>query len=232
MKFFRKFFAVLLSLVFCFSLAACGSSSAKKQTIGESGTIACIGDSITFGAGVLKTIETESYPALLKEKLGEKWEVINYGNRGSTLLSGTNHPYKEQKEYEESLSSPADVYIIMLGTNDAKEQYWDPDRFRTEYVQLIEEYRSLNERALFYLMLPPTVFAEDTSKPEYFAPMGENVHSSVVDCVKQVAEEQKIPTIDLHTLTADHPEWFADGLHPNADGNRAIVDTIYSVLVK
>lgn len=221
----KLFVAALLLVAMIMTLP-----SASAQTIGDSGVIACIGDSITYGAGVNKTRDTESFPAMLQALLGDNWIVYNYGNRGSTLLSGTNHPYRDQQEYLDSIAEPADVYIIMLGTNDAKEQFWDAERFLEEYAQFLDIYREINAEAQIYLMLPPTVYSADTAKPEYFGPMEENVHNSVVDTVRAFAESQDLPVIDLHTLTAGHPEWFADGLHPNAEGNRAISELIYSVL--
>ena len=39
-----------------------------------------------------------------------------------------------------------------------------------------------------------------------------------------------MPLIDIHALTADHPEWFADGVHPNAEGNAAIAQAVYDAL--
>lgn len=55
--------------------------------------IAAVGDSITFGAGVVATRETDSYPALLEKALGKEYRVVNYGLSGRTLLSNTAKPY-------------------------------------------------------------------------------------------------------------------------------------------
>lgn len=36
--------------------------------------------------------------------------------------------------------------------------------------------------------------------------------------------------IDLYTLTENHGDWFADGVHPNVEGYEQIAEYIYDVL--
>ena len=54
--------------------------------------------------------------------------------------------------------------------------------------------------------------------------------SQLPQIITETAEELGIEVIDLYTLTKDHPEWFWDGVHPNAEGNRAIADEIYETV--
>lgn len=228
-----------LSLVCAAALVLGGCGAAPSQTaaqpaesitIGKSGTLACVGDSITFGAGVRKTRDTESYPAILQTLLGDSWTVENFGNPGCTLMTDTNRPYTEQEEYQASLDMAADVYLIMLGANDAKPDFWDADTFMEDYADLLMAYETANPAAQIILMPPPTIYPEGSDNPEYYGAMGETVDAEVVDAVYAVAEKAGVPVIDLHTFTADHPEWFADGLHPNAQGNTAIAQAVYDAL--
>jgi len=46
--------------------------------------IACVGDSITYGAGLKKG---GKYPAVLRDLLGERYAVRNFGLNGATLPS-------------------------------------------------------------------------------------------------------------------------------------------------
>ena len=221
-----------LSLVCAAALVLSGcnassSSTVEPTVIGESGTLACVGDSITFGAGVRKTRDTDSYPAMLQTLLGDAWTVENFGNPGSTLMAGTNRPYTEQEEYQASLNMAADVYLVMLGTNDAKPDFWDTDTFVEEYETFLSMYEDVSPDAQIFLMTPPCVYAQDSDNPEYYGAMGDNVDAEVVAAVHTVAEKVGVPVIDLHTFTAEHPEWFADGLHPNKVGNSAIAQYIY-----
>ncbi|MFP6877598.1 MAG: hypothetical protein VCA37_12275 [Roseibacillus sp.] len=57
---------------------------------------ACVGDSITFGAGV-KPRSTMAYPAQLGRMLGKKWEARNLGVSGATLVRNGDHPYHKAK---------------------------------------------------------------------------------------------------------------------------------------
>ena len=62
------------------------SSGAEKGV-----KVACVGDSITYGAGI-KDRKKNSYPAQLQSLLGEGYQVRNFGNSGSTLLKkGDKH---------------------------------------------------------------------------------------------------------------------------------------------
>ena len=45
--------------------------------------VACVGDSITFGAGI-EDREKKCYPAQLQELLGPRFEVRNFGRSGAT----------------------------------------------------------------------------------------------------------------------------------------------------
>ena len=57
--------------------------------------IACVGDSITAGAGVEETGELP-YPDILQELAGEKVQVHNFGVKGRSLLSTSRWPYREE----------------------------------------------------------------------------------------------------------------------------------------
>jgi len=57
--------------------------------------IACVGDSITYGAGIPNRM-TGSYPAQLHQMLqpyDDQWEVRNFGVSGATLLRRGDLPY-------------------------------------------------------------------------------------------------------------------------------------------
>ena len=94
--------------------------------------IVCVGDSITFGAGVLPFQKVLSYPAYLQRVLGGDCQVMNFGLSGRTLLSSRDMPHTAEKHYRKSLDIENADYIIMLGTNDTKPQNWDKARFGAE----------------------------------------------------------------------------------------------------
>ncbi|MEE3408965.1 MAG: SGNH/GDSL hydrolase family protein, partial [Erysipelotrichaceae bacterium] len=67
--------------------------------------IACIGDSITFGAGVNGKKE-ETWEHFLNHRLGDDFQVLNYGISGRTLQDEGDYPYKADKFYAISKSHP------------------------------------------------------------------------------------------------------------------------------
>ncbi len=86
--------------------------------------IVCMGDSITEGFGVE---ERESYPYRLGVMLGEDYEVVNKGVCCSTAMNlkldgqVMGFPYVRQERYREALAEKGDIYVILLGTNDAQD---------------------------------------------------------------------------------------------------------------
>lgn len=189
--------------------------------------ILCIGDSITYGQGVLRSRERESYPALLAEQLGADYQVRNYGLCNRTLLAEGEMPYVAEDFAEESLEEDADIVIIMLGTNDSKKKNWNAEKYEEEYIKFVKNYQNMESAPKVYIMMPPAVFAEVKGEGDCDDTV---IREEVVPIVSRVAEETGAGLIDLYSLTESHPEWFADGLHPNADGNRAIAETIYEHL--
>ncbi len=187
---------------------------------GDGTNIVCVGDSITYGQGVMTSRETDSYTAILSELSGHT--VKNYGISNHTLLSTGNFPYVNTDLYTNSLAENADIYIIMLGSNDSKPDFWSKEQFITEYTEFIRGYMELENAPTVYVMIPPRVYVEQDGGNCDDATIG----GELSDAVYQIAGELDIEVIDLYTPTTDHPEWFPDGLHPNAEGNRAIAEII------
>ena len=80
--------------------------------------VACVGNSITFGAGI-KNRDQDSYPAQLQKLLGDEYEVRNFGVSGTTALYNGITPYVQTSQYRESLEFNPDIVFIKFGTNDA-----------------------------------------------------------------------------------------------------------------
>ena len=119
----------------------------------------CIGDSITEGGGS-SNMKTKSYPTLLQKKLGEKFAVINEGMGGRTAIENTNEQYQHEPEYEFVLNfKKPDVAILMLGTNDSKEKYWDMHLYFKDFKdfasRLAKHYDQL------FIGIPPPVYFEN-----------------------------------------------------------------------
>ena len=221
----------LLMLLMTVLLAGCSSEQKAVMTdepvIAETPTdiktVACIGDSITYGAGVSSRAET--YPAYLQLLLGEGYSVKNYGLNGRTLLKDADFPYTEESYYTESLELKADIYIIMLGSNDSRPSCWNEENYRTELREFVESYQAVSDDTKVYLMQPPKCFA-----PSGYGISDDVISTEIYEAVKDVAKETGAGLIDLYSFTKDHSEWFPDSVHPNAEGNEAIAGYIFECM--
>jgi acyl-CoA thioesterase-1 len=122
--------------------------------------VACVGDSITYGAGI-QDRDKNSYPAQLGEILGADWEVKNFGVNGHTLLSKGNAPYIKSHQYRAALAFQPDVVIIKLGTNDSKPNNWShKSEFIGDYLRMIDSFRKLESQPVVWICKPVPVFPE------------------------------------------------------------------------
>jgi len=56
------------------------------------------------------------------------------------------------------------------------------------------------------------------------------LYEEICPMISEIAQNHEVSVIDLHTLTDGHPEWLADGLHPNEEGNQNIAEYIYKTV--
>ena len=106
--------------------------------------VACIGDSITYGAGIANRAE-DSYPAQLQKLLGKKYEVRNFGNSGRGVYLHSwrgkeRRGYRYMPEHQAALAWKPDIVICNLGINDngefLKTERKAPGTFRDDYLKL------------------------------------------------------------------------------------------------
>ena len=192
--------------------------------------IACVGDSLTYGAGVRMTRHRDSYPARLQGLLGMEWQVLNYGLSWRTLQDSGDLPYRSDRFYQESLGSGAGIFLLMLGSNDAKVFNWDESNYRRELSEFVRTYLSLPQHPVVILMQPTAVW-KDRHQNAPFQMNMELFGGDLHDIIAQVGEETACPVLDLYRLTKTHPDWYADGAHPNQKGNSMIAHYIFSALI-
>ena len=195
--------------------------------------VACVGDSITQGMGVMfNNPDKNSYPALLQEMLGGQYQVLNYGHSGRTLLPSGDQPYRKSPFFTASLKSDPAIVLIMLGTNDSKAHNWNTLEYERELAGFVELYRNLTGHPIVYLLTPPKAFIPKGKKEVAFKISDVVIENEIVPIVKRVAGELNVPVIDVFSATAEHPEYFPDGVHPNVVGDKAMAETIYAALIK
>ena len=235
MKFNLSRRAALLRLSFALvvmAMPACVSRADTSQPI----KVACVGDSITYGAG-LANRDAESYPVWLGRWLGPGYDVRNFGRSGATLLRAGDLPYVNQPQHDQAIAFGPDIVIIMLGTNDSKHhggglppndnvaQNWllKAD-YVPDYEALISEFRAVNPGVKVYVCNPPPCF------PGRWGIDDNTIHQEVIPLVHKVARQAHAKVIDLYKPFVGKKDLFPDTVHPNAAGAKIMAAQVYRAL--
>ena len=227
---FKRMILVVVSLLIIISFFVISLGTIMYPTVLTSGSgekiVLCIGDSITYGQGVLFNREEHTYPALLSEKLGVEYQVKNYGLCNRTMLMKSQMPYVNEKFYNKSLNEDADIVLIMLGTNDTKSVNWNKERFERDSKEFILSYINMESSPKVYVMLPPKIHVSNA--------LGncdnEILINEIIPILIDISKSLGVEVIDIYEVTDNHKEYFLDGLHPNYDGNIAISNKVYEAI--
>lgn len=209
----KRIIFIALCLMFCLE------SQAQKIKV------ACIGNSITYGAGINNN-KQNSYPAQLQAMLGEGYEVKNFGVSATTVLSEGNYPYIKTKQYEESLKYNPDIVFIKMGTNAAANRNVNQrPRFAQEYGKIVDTYRNLPSKPKVILLTPVRSFLERDHSDAV-------ISNEIIPVIKQTAYERGLDIINLHNLFGDRWEEYLmpDKLHPSSIGAGRIATKLYNYL--
>ncbi len=190
----------------------------------------CVGDSITYGSGLSDEERAEScYPAVLQKLLGTHYQVYNYGASGRTMLDLPDRNYRSTGYIDLIKMQQPDIVIIMLGTNDSKEGFWDAEAYRNQYVGLLSELQEIACEPEIYIMMPPEAFPLDDDGIIYGI-SNDVIRDEIGPIVREVASEMQVHVINLYAETENHPEYFGDGVHPNKEGYAILAQAVYEEL--
>ncbi len=221
--------AVLLAPTAAFmGLMAYMVSPVKEQPKTGLDVIVCIGDSITFGSGVLKSRRTDAYPYLLN-KLLKQYEVLNYGYSGATATFSGNQPYG-QRLLDAAKAVGASIYIVMLGTNDSKPQNWDPTVYRRDMTDILTQLKSLPHAPRVIVMSPIAAFAQKEKDAAAFGIQPVIIRDEIRGITQVLARELGLEFLDMYSQFENRQKLLGDGVHPELEGNRLIAETIQTYL--
>ena len=183
--------------------------------------IACIGDSITYGAGI-RDRDRQSYPARLQQLLGDKYLVRNFGKSGADVLAINNGPYAKTPQHRDALAFRPDIVVCNLGINDITLLEKNKRAFVSDYTDLLKQYAQGSSQPSIYLWtdLAPVM----PSQPNYDRYL--KLRSDYRALLDEIAQQMGAKGIDMFKPLAEHPEWFPDALHPNAAGAAVIAQTV------
>jgi lysophospholipase L1-like esterase len=204
-----------------FAISSLSAAPIDPKKYKEPVRIACIGDSITEGAGT----DGRTYPIQLQELLGDEWKVGNFGVSGRTLLRKGDYPYWNEKAYQNALYFKPDVVIIMLGTNDTKPQNWAHEaEFVTDYRDLVKSFLNLESKPRVFICRPCPVVGKGN-----FDIVEENIQKEIPR-IDALAKEMNLGIIDMHAALEDKPELIPDRVHPNAAGAGEMAKAAFKAL--
>ena len=199
-KFLKRCF-IFSTLIFALSALSAG----------EKIRVACIGDSITAGAGVKG--RENFYPSKLQEKLGDAYEVRNFGVSGRTMLSKGDSPYIKDGAWKRAQEFNPNIAIIKIGTNDTKPQNMVHfAEFEADMKAMVETLQALPSKPKIYLAYPVCVtrMCWGINDP--------CVRFKVMPAVDKIAKEKNLEIIDFYNPTFARFDLYAEGVHPNNAG--------------
>lgn len=194
---------------------------------GQKIKVACIGNSITYGAGIVNR-EKNSYPAQLQVYLGDKYEIRNFGSNGATILHKGDYPYMRTDAYKQAVAYCPDIVLIKLGTNDSKPQnVCFKQNFKANYKELIRAFKSLPSEPRIILLSPIRCFLSETEQIKESV-----IRNTLVPMVEDIARKEKLEYIDLYGLMGDEYQEYLmpDRLHPSSIGAGLIAEKLYEYL--
>ncbi|MCW4005314.1 MAG: GDSL-type esterase/lipase family protein [Candidatus Bathyarchaeota archaeon] len=207
-KFLAVFLAVVLVLVSSVVVLENLSNSSAEPI-----RVACVGDSIT---------EYTNYPQTLQDLLGDRYFVENFGASGSTVLCHTYNPYMGTHEFYHAQKFQPNIVIIMLGTNDAREDIYQAiNNFESDYQNLINQLQNLESNPQIYLVTPPPIFDNNLSLNNT------NLTEGIIPLIEEIANQNCLITINVYNALTEYSQYFPDGVHPTDEAATIIANQIY-----
>lgn len=186
--------------------------------------VACIGNSITFGAGI-RNRSRDSYPSVLARMLGDSYWVKNFGVSARTMLNKGDHPYMNEPAYKNALAFNPNIVVIKLGTNDSKSFNW---KYKADFMKdaqtMIDAFKGLPSQPKIYLCYPSKAYLTGDGIND------DIISKEIIPMIKKLAKKNDLSVIDLHTAMDGMPELFPDRIHPNEKGAQVMAKAVYQKL--
>lgn len=183
--------------------------------------VACIGNSITFGAGI-RNRSRDSYPSVLARMLGDNYWVKNFGVSARTMLNKGDHPYMNEPAYKNALAFNPNIVVIKLGTNDSKSFNW---KYKADFMKdaqnMINAFKGLPSQPKIYLCYPSKAYLTGDGIND------DIISKEIIPMIKKLAKKNNLSVIDLHTAMDGMPELFPDRIHPNEKGAQVMAKAVY-----
>jgi acyl-CoA thioesterase-1 len=190
---------------------AAASSSSSSKAADSRPRVVVLGDSLTAGLGLAPD---EAYPALIQQRLdqeGLNYQVVNAGVSGDTSAGGLSR-------LDWALEGNVRVLIVALGGNDALRGL-PVDELRHNLSTIIEKAQSRQIAVLLAGMEAPPNF-------------GQSYTASFRKTYADLARQYKVAFVPFLLEGVGGIESLnqRDGIHPTAEGDRMLADTVWRAL--
>jgi acyl-CoA thioesterase-1 len=170
-----------------------------------------MGDSLTAGLGLAPE---EAYPALLQNRLRERgfeYYVVNAGISGDTSAAGLSR-------IDLALEGDVRILVLALGANDGLRGL-PVTQLKANLGRMIERAQEREVAVVLAGMEAPTNWGDVYTRAFH-------------DVYPSLAKQYDIPLVPflLEGVAAVPGLNQRDGIHPNAEGDRIIADTVWNVL--
>jgi len=208
---------VVLLLAACHSVPpnSSGESRSKagppEQPAKSLPKIVAFGDSLTAGYGLP---QAASYPSMLQKRLdadGLHYEVVNAGVSGDTSAGGV-------RRIDWALDGNVKVVIVELGANDILRGQ-PVDAMKANLADIIEKCKTHGATVVLAGMEAPTNSGADYRR---------GIH----EAFQSLAREHNVTLIPffLDGVAGIESLNQRDGIHPNEEGTKIVVETVYRSL--
>ena len=188
-------------------------SLANQRQTADSGAprIVVIGDSLTAGLGL--PIES-AYPAVLQQRLdaeGLKYQVINAGISGDTSAGGL-------ARLDWALEGNVRILVLALGANDGLRGL-PVSQLKDNLARIIERAQARDVAVVLAGMEAPPNWGAEYTKAfhELYPELAAKYHLALVPFLLE-----GVAAVDRLNQR--------DGIHPTAEGDRIVADTVWKVL--
>ena len=190
----------------------CGALALLCWTQGAlAGTVLVVGDSISAAFG-LET--SQGWVHLLQERLvgaDDSWRVVNASISGDTTSGGLARLDPLLEEYA------PEVVILELGGNDGLRGQ-SPAQLKQSLAELVDRSRAGAEVLLLGMRMPPN--------------LGQRYTRAFADAFDSLAAEKPVAYVPflLEGVGGVAGMMQADGIHPTAEAQTQLLDTVWPVL--
>ncbi len=211
---------IIFFLIFVFTFISYAQESKHIRPI----RVACVGNSITYGAG-LADRKKDSYPAVLGRVLGNGYEVKNFGVSGRTALRKGDYPYWKEKELRKAIVYNPDIVIIKFGSNDSKPENWRyKDEFEKDYGNLVDVFLGRRAHRKVFICQPVPAFNKNYTISD------STIVNEIIPNIEKVAKAKKVKTIDLYKAFSGKEYLYLDGIHLNKEGCEFMAKEIHKYI--